>query len=152
MTMSVKTVDNGRTPGGRFALGNAFARGNPNTRRMHELRHALLAAVRPEDVQAVGAKLLELARAGDIQAARLWLEFVVGKPSQAIELSGPEGEPVGLDWDRLQTTLLTALTRFPEARVEVAMALRGLGDARIGSAKPDGDGVGCREHDGGAGP
>jgi hypothetical protein len=149
--MSVKTVDNGRSPGGRFARGNAFAQGNPNARRMHALRHALLAAVRPEDVQAVGAKLLELARAGDIQAAKVWLEFVVGKPSQAIELSGPEGEPLGMDWDRLQATLLEALARFPEARVEVAMALRGLGDGRIESAKPDGDGVGCGEHDAGAG-
>ena len=122
----VRTEPNGRSPGGRFALGNAFARGNPNARRMHELRQALLAAVRPEDVQAVGARLLELARAGDIQAAKVWLEFVIGKPSQAIELSGVDGTTLKIDIGRVAGEILAALSDQPEARILVAARLRSL--------------------------
>jgi hypothetical protein len=44
----------------------------------------------------ITAKLAELAEAGDVQAARLWLEYTIVKPIPAVELSGPDGEPLGL--------------------------------------------------------
>jgi hypothetical protein len=43
----------------------------------------LLAAVKPGDVQAVIARMLELAREGDTQAARLLLDRVLGPPIPA---------------------------------------------------------------------
>lgn len=52
----------------------------PETPRLRALdfREAFLDAVTPEDVAAVGKKLLELARAGDIRAASLLLDRVLG--------------------------------------------------------------------------
>src|SRR3954466_6916760 len=103
--MDQETVRNGtkgRLTAGRFGAGNRFGGGNPNARRMFDLRKALLDSAKPEDVQAVGAKLAELAMAGDVQAAKLWLEYTVGKPPQAVELTGPDGSALGLDWQRVE--------------------------------------------------
>ena len=50
---------NGRGERGRFIRGNTLARGNPNARRMHELRGALLTSADPEDVKAVLQRHLE---------------------------------------------------------------------------------------------
>jgi hypothetical protein len=50
----VKPGSNGRLSDGRFAAGNAIARGNPVNSQMATLRAALLERAKPEDVQAVG--------------------------------------------------------------------------------------------------
>lgn len=75
----------GRDDGGRFAAGNKFARGNPFSRRLGEMRSALLKSATPEKVQALGDKLHELALGGDLQAAQLWLTYCVGKPVAAVD-------------------------------------------------------------------
>ena len=49
MGYPVTSVANGRSSGGQFAPGNRFAACNPNSRRMHDLRQALLEAVSPDD-------------------------------------------------------------------------------------------------------
>ena len=74
---------NGRDRSGRFAPGNRLGRGNPFNKRACELRSALLAAVTPEDVQAIAAALLKQAKAGDIAAARELLNRLLGTPSPA---------------------------------------------------------------------
>lgn len=125
---------------GRFAPGNRAALGNPLNRRMQALRKALLDSAEPDDVRRVGKRLLALAEEGDVQAAKVYLDFLIGRPAQAIELSGPDGEPLGVDWERLQTVLLTSLSRFPEARLAVVMALKGLAD--VDATGPAGDGPG----------
>jgi hypothetical protein len=127
----VETASNGRLVNGRFAQGNTLAKGNPHARRMHDLRRALLDSVDSQTVQDVTQKLADLARGGDVQAAKLLLEYVVGEPVQSVELSGPEGEPLGIDFGSVQNALLNALAPFPEARVQVAMMLRGLADDRL---------------------
>jgi hypothetical protein len=134
-----KPGSNGRLTDGRFAGGNTIARGNPLNRRMATLRSALLDSTTPEDVQAVGAKLAELAKAGDVQAARVYLEHVIGKAPQSVELTGPDGSALGLDWQRVEAAVLAALQPFGEqARFAVALALRGVvNDA--GRAEPTGD-------------
>jgi hypothetical protein len=86
-------ANNGRDPmTGRLLPGNRVAVGNRGSnsvaRRAHELRQCLLEAVSPEDVLAVGRKLVELAKDGDVTAAKLWLEYVLGRPVQGVELSG----------------------------------------------------------------
>lgn len=144
-----KPASNGRLPDGRFGLGNPGGRGNPNARKMYELRRALVDAATPKVVAGLGRKLAMLGLQGDVQAAKLYLEYVVGKPPQAVELTGADGEPLGLDWGRVQAAVLGALGAFPEARLAVAMSLRRLADD--GGSEP-GDGPGPGDADGGGGP
>ncbi len=47
-------------------------------RQAYAYRTAFLAGITPEDVQGIGAALLERAKAGDVQAARLILDRFLG--------------------------------------------------------------------------
>jgi hypothetical protein len=98
---------------------------------MHDLRQALLEAVSPDDVRSVAGKLLELARAGDVPAAKIWLDYVIGRPAQAVELSGPGGAALDLDLGRLTGEVLAALAGYPEARIVVAARLRSLAGSGV---------------------
>ena len=129
---------NGRGPGGRFAPGNRLAQGNLVNRRMYYLRARLLSAISPAAIEAAGRQLCAQAEAGDLAAIRVLLDYAVGRPPQAVALSGPDGEPLGTDWGRVQAALTEALAPFAEARVAVALKLRGLVDDR--GAEPAGDG------------
>jgi hypothetical protein len=73
----------GRTKRGRFAAGNHCARGNPAHRKAAALRAALGRELGEAEMQALGKKLYEQALAGDTTAARLLLEYVVGRPRLA---------------------------------------------------------------------
>ena len=73
---------------GRFAPGNRAAVGNPNNKRMFELRRALLDAIEPAAIEKAIHKIADLAAGGDVAAARLLLEYGCGKPVQGIEVSG----------------------------------------------------------------
>lgn len=77
---------NGRCGNGRFAVGNAGGPGNPHVARVAKLRAVLLDAVTEDDLRAVVAKLVGLAKCGDIAAIKLLLERTIGKPPQSIEL------------------------------------------------------------------
>jgi hypothetical protein len=119
--------NNGRSAGGRFAAGNAFAKGNPQARRMAELRRVFLDASSPEILTAMSKKLAMLALEGDVQALKLYLSYTLGQPTQAIELTGADGEPLGLDWARAESAILSALKPFgDDARFAVALAIRGV--------------------------
>lgn len=72
----------GRDEKGRFAPGNAGGPGNPNVRRSAELQRAVREAMTPAELQAVIVKLQGQALEGDVQAARLLLERVLGKPRE----------------------------------------------------------------------
>jgi hypothetical protein len=125
---TVMNRGNGRNELGQFAHGNTAGKGSPVAKRMYYLRATLLSAVEPERIKRVAAKLQELAEAGDVPAARLLLEYAAGKPVQAVEVSGPDGAPVGVSWERVQGILLQALGGHPEARAALAEALRGVAD------------------------
>jgi hypothetical protein len=75
----------GRTEGGRFASGSLFASENPNHKKMHELRKALLDATTPERVKAVAEKMAVLAEAG-IPPSRqpLWSSGVSGSTASCV--------------------------------------------------------------------
>jgi hypothetical protein len=73
---------NGRLPNGRFGVGNPGGPGNPQAKRVAALRRAMLKSVKPEDIEAVIVKLVELAKAGDTTAARELLDRVIGKAVQ----------------------------------------------------------------------
>ena len=74
------TGDNGRVPNGRFAAGNQFGRGNPLAKQAQMLRTAMYAAIRPIDLRMVVKKMIELAKAGDVAAARVVLDRALGPP------------------------------------------------------------------------
>ena len=93
---------------------------------VQELRQAVLDAVTFDQVKAVINKLAEQAGNGDVSAARVFLEHTCGKPPQALELSGPDGESLGLDPAGLMPTILVALAEHPEAKIAVAAALQKL--------------------------
>jgi hypothetical protein len=77
----------GRDDRGRFGPGNTAGRGNPLARRVQRLRVALLEAVSEEDVAAVARALVEKAKGGDVAAARVLLERVLG-PAEAADIEG----------------------------------------------------------------
>src|SRR5262245_45139574 len=58
---------------GRFGPKNPGGPGNPFARQVAALRQALLDAVTAADMQTVARKLIELAAAGNVPAARLLL-------------------------------------------------------------------------------
>jgi hypothetical protein len=138
---TVSDGGNGRGERGRFAPGNKLGNGNPLAKRMNELRKALVDSVAPDDVVRVGKKLREQAEDGDVVAARLLLEYAVGRPAQAIELTGADGAPLGVEFTQLQATLLNALRNNPDGRVAVALALRTLANDARDVERP-GDGAG----------
>lgn len=109
---------------GYFAKGNKLGRGNPAHKRMGQLRKAFIKAVTPEDVLEVGKKLMEKAKSGDIPAARLFLDHVLGRAPQHIELTGPEGQALGLSLADIQIAIFQSIADLPEARARVASALR----------------------------
>jgi hypothetical protein len=76
---------NGRGPGGRFAKGNGGGPGNPNAKRVAELRSTLFQAVTPADLKKVVAALLKKAKSGDVASIRELLQRLLGPP-EAVDL------------------------------------------------------------------
>jgi len=77
------TNEAGRTPGGRFATGNRGGPGNPHGATVAKLRAAILAAVTPEDIDAVIRALVHRAKGGDMAAIKELLDRAIGKPTDA---------------------------------------------------------------------
>lgn len=81
-----------RKPRGKpFEKGNPGGPGNPNIRRMAEHQAAVREAISGADLKKVLQKLKELAIDGDVQAAKVLLDRVLGKPKD------PPGEATGID-------------------------------------------------------
>lgn len=116
---------NGRNPAnGRFTQGHSFSKGNPHAKRVQQLRGALLSVVTEEDMVSVAKLLVEMAKGGNLIAIRELLDRSIGKPVSSLELTGADGEPLGIM--NLQATILDALAGFPEAKIEVAKRLRNM--------------------------
>src|SRR5262249_48825929 len=75
---------------GRFAKGNPGGPGNPYPRRVAALRQALLDCIMEEDIIAVAKAVIEEAKAGNMPAAKLLFQYVLGKPSSATDLEWAE--------------------------------------------------------------
>jgi hypothetical protein len=154
---TVRTGLDGRVDGrgerGRFARGNHAARGNVNAQKMFRLRREILesAAASPEATRTAFTRLFRKAigrtedkdgSSIDIEAMKLYLAYAIGRPVQALELSGPDGEPLGAEWTKVEAAIVAALAPFgDQARFAVALALRGLvsdadGDAEQPGAAP----------------
>ena len=74
---------NGRDERGRFAPGNVGGPGNPHAKQVGKLRSAMLAAVSDQEMKAVVKKLVELAKGGNVPAAREVLDRCLGRPVEA---------------------------------------------------------------------
>jgi hypothetical protein len=74
-----------------------------------------------------------MAIAGDVQAAKVWLDYVIGRPPQAVEVSGPpEGARIPISL--VISTLMDALKDEDSARIKVGAAFRQLSEmARNGA-------------------
>jgi len=77
------TNEAGRTPGGRFAPGNRGGPGNPHGATVAKLRAAILAAVTPEDIDAIIRALVHRAKGGDMAAIKELLDRAIGRPTDA---------------------------------------------------------------------
>jgi hypothetical protein len=77
--------DTGRGPDGRFAKGNAGGPGNPFARQVAAMRQEFFAAVTKEDIAVIARALLEKAKQGDVAAARLVLQYTLGRPAEAVD-------------------------------------------------------------------
>jgi hypothetical protein len=77
--------DNGRDRRGRFAKGNRGGPGNPFARRIAAFRRALCEVVSEDDLHDLGRRLLDLAKGGNLVAARLLLAYTVGRPTDAVD-------------------------------------------------------------------
>lgn len=87
------SVSNGdRDASGKFVAGNKAAKGNPLCKQMTALRVALLEAVTPKDMAAIGRTLVTAAKGGDVQAAKLLMDRTMGRVPDAPE--DPEDRPV----------------------------------------------------------
>jgi hypothetical protein len=118
---------------GRFTAGNRAGIGNVLNRRYHEHRKEWLDAGSEDERTMIRAKVVELAKGGDMAAIKFWADMTYGKLADKIEFSGPDGDPVKIDMAKLTTVILGALAplveRFPEAQPLVGRAILQLGQA-----------------------
>jgi len=75
-------ADSSRDAKGRFAEGNRGGPGNPFGGKVASFRKAVLACVTQEDIQQIVKSLIEMAKDGNFNAAKLILMYVAGKPEQ----------------------------------------------------------------------
>jgi hypothetical protein len=72
---------------GYFLPGHRIAGpGNPNIKRVHQLRTMMIHSVEDGDFLAVFKKLVEMAKDGDIQAIKEFNDRILGKPKQDLDL------------------------------------------------------------------
>ncbi len=80
MSEAPSVPSSGRRCNGTFAPGHKFAKGKPPATKVHKLRNGLLQAVSVADLKAVVEKLVEAAKDGDVSAARLLFDRLLGPP------------------------------------------------------------------------
>ena len=84
MTKPSPNGANGRESNGRFAPGNAGGPGNPHAARVAAIRSLLLDSVTDDDLRQVVAKLVEMAKSGDMAAIRELFDRLFGRPTTPI--------------------------------------------------------------------
>ena len=80
MSEASSTPSNGRSKNGTFARGHKFAKGNPHAAKVQKLRGGLLKAVSAADLEDMAQKLVKAARNGNVAAAKLLFDRLLGPP------------------------------------------------------------------------
>lgn len=70
---------------GRFAPGNRGGPGNPFAAKVARLRTLLLESVSDDDLQAIVQTVVGKAKAGDLTAVKIIMDYCVGKPAPALD-------------------------------------------------------------------
>jgi len=86
-----------RDKNGRFVKGNSGGPGNPFAARIGRLRSVLIDAVTEEDMRETIRAVVEAARGGDLAAAKLLFDRVLGPPVEADLIERIEGIEEALD-------------------------------------------------------
>jgi hypothetical protein len=106
MTALAPTRNGYRDTAGRFLKGNPGGPGNPYAKQVAALKAALFEALTREDIQAVVRRMIGEALAGNVAAARLLLEYAVGKPLPGSAANALDAElAVDLSEERLAQRL-----------------------------------------------
>ena len=130
-------ISDGRVEGGLFAKGNTISKGfgNPNAKRMSEYKKALIACGSEEDIQRLYSTLMAAALAGDVQAAKLLLDHLVGRPTQPIEVTGAGEAPIQTDITAI-VAIIQQEEPDPDRRLKIARRILSLGKQPV--EQPDG--------------
>lgn len=98
-TKPLPTVDNGRGKNGQFVAGNSVAKGNPHAKKVAKLRSVMLGATSEADMRAITRKMISLAKNGDVAAAKLVWDRLLGSvtPLVAIDLK----QALQVNWDSI---------------------------------------------------
>lgn len=82
---------------GRFQPGNTLGKGNIGSRRMAEMRRAWHEATTPLKMQAVEQAIYQAVIDGDMMAARLWLDYTLGKPKALPDEADEDAQPLVIE-------------------------------------------------------
>lgn len=86
----MEKLDGNRDGHGRFIKGNKAGRGRPIGSRVDLLRRSLIESVTVEDITGIIRSLINQAKRGDINAAKLVFSQVLGNPT-AIDIIERQG-------------------------------------------------------------
>ncbi len=78
-------VNGGRDPSGRFSKGNRFGKGNPLAAEVFARRRAFLSVVNEATIKSIAREIVAAAKSGDLAAAKLILEWTIGRPAPLSE-------------------------------------------------------------------
>lgn len=84
-----------RSANGTFGPGNKFARGGVS-RHVSSLRSAMADAVSVDDMRAISAKIVELAKLGNLDAAKLALQYSIGNSDRVHDAFAAEAREAAL--------------------------------------------------------
>lgn len=95
-TQPASPTPNGRRADGRWVKGHAKSSpGNPLGAHVQAVRNAVWEAMTEGKIRAVVRKLVDLAEAGDVAAAKVALAYAAGQPTQHVQVEGfGDGVPV----------------------------------------------------------
>jgi hypothetical protein len=74
-----------RNPSGQFAVGNKCGKGNPHARKLSAMRKAFADVVDENRLKQLAESIYHRSLAGDMVAAKLLLNYVVGKPVDSVD-------------------------------------------------------------------
>lgn len=77
-----------RDPNGRFVEGNPGGPGNPAWKNLRVLKSVIVECTSRDDIAAVWEKLKELAIDGNLGAIKYFLDRIMGKPKETVEVEG----------------------------------------------------------------
>jgi len=90
----------GRDDKGRFTKGNTFgkSKGRPNRDVTEKYLRVFSDTVTDEDLQEILRVVMSRAKAADMVAARIILEYAYGKPAQRVEVESTGDLNIALAW------------------------------------------------------